>query len=224
MVTRVSPAPGPRVVPFLPPPWGAWDDSDSDSVFTVRDGYLWTMDDPPGSDPEVVHHDAEVVHHDAVRHVFAHVSGTWAVAEHRTNGVLFRAESGEFSFPEADLGEGWTPRGTQSFQGPDGASVWFSPSTGGWRVTLPSVSPSDPSLPAPFDLTFTDGSSSPLAVGSTSSGSGSGSAGLSAESASASVYLEVREVVPAWDEVESDSWDELVAPPATRKVSYLGDW
>lgn len=178
-------------------------DSDSESGFSVKDGYLWTMDDPPYSDPVVVHHEAEVVHHDAEKETHWFVS---ASVEYKRYGGGQPTVSGlTADLGEVDAGKN-RPRTVEGLSG-QGVTARFT--YGAWSVSFP------------------EGGSFYYVGGSLSSGSYAFSGGGDFQyDGTLSVAVESREVVlvPAWDEVESDSWDELVAPPATGKISYLGDY
>lgn len=194
-VQRVSPTPD-------PPPG-----------YTVKDGYLWTMQDPPCVDPVTVHHDAVVEHHDAVKETRWFVSATVEFTR-RAGGAVTTGLTADLG--EADAGtskpSSYGYETSLSGQTSTGVSVTARYSRSAWSVSFPSDGPTY----------YYVGGTLPEGTGSYQfSGGGDPSYG-----GTLSVTVESREVEvsPEWDESVSDSWDEVVFPAALRRISYLGDY
>ena len=188
-VQRVSPSPD--------PPQG----------FSVKDGYLWTMDDPPYSDPETVHHDAEVVHHEAVLETRWFVSGSLSYTMEHGPVTTYGLSD---SYPELDVGTSEPDPAAADFS-LSGSTTAASRSAGAWSVSFPRYGQTPPAV---VEADSVSGSFSVSTEGDGYSYYGT----LTVSASSREV-----EKTPAWDETVP-AWDEVVAPPATRKISYLGDW
>lgn len=156
--------------------------------YSVKDGYLWTMDDPPYSDPVVAHHEAKKETHWFVS----------ASVEYKRYGGGQPMVSGL----TADLGEVDAGKNRPStVEGLSGQGVTARFTYGAWSVSFP------------------EGDSFYYVGGSLSSGSYAFSGGGDFQyDGTLSVTVESREVVLV------PAWDEMVAPPATRKISYFGDY